>query len=290
MGRWLVAARPATLWAALTPVVVGSALAEADDSLRPGAFLAALVVSVAMQVGVNIANDVADAARGADSEARVGPPPAVASGLITPRQAWYGVAASFAVAGAAGLYLLAIAGWVVALIGVTAVMAALAYTSGPAYGYHGLGEMFVFLYFGLAATIGSRYVHDRTAPADAWVLAVAVGLLITAILVANNLRDIDTDAAAGKRTLAVRIGRGPTRRLYAATLGGAAVAVVVGVAAGAVAGGALLGLVVAPAAIPLIRTTFTTDIAAELIQVLAGTSHLQAAWGFATAVGIIWLG
>ena len=289
MHAWLVAARPATLWAALTPVVVGSALAEADDSLRPVAFLAALAASVAMQIGVNIANDVADAATGADNEMRVGPPRAVATGLLTPRQAWTGVLVAFGISGLAGVYLLAIAGWVVALIGVTAVAAALAYTSGPAYGYHGWGEVFVFAYFGLAATVGSRYVHDRTAPADAWVLAVAVGLLITAILVANNLRDIETDAAASKRTLAVRIGRRGTRWLYVGTVGGAVATVVVGVVSGTVETGALLGLAVMPAVIPLVRTIFASDSPLALIRVLSGTSHLQAAWGLATAAGLIWL-
>ena len=290
MRPWFVAARPATLWAALTPVIVGSALAEADDSLRPGAFVAALVVSVAMQVGANIANDVGDATAGADNEMRVGPLRAVATGLLTPHQAWTGAFVAFGIAGLAAIYLLWIAGWVVALIGVTAVAAALAYTSGPAYGYHGWGELFVFVYFGLAATAGSRYVHDRTAPADAWVLAVAVGLLITAILVANNLRDIETDAAASKRTLAVRIGRNATRWLYLGTVGGAVATVIGGVVSGTVDGGALLGLAVMPAAIPLVRTVFATDSPQALIRVLAGTSQVQAAWGLATAAGVIWLG
>lgn len=251
---------------------------------------AALVVSVAMQVAVNIANDVADAARGADTPDRIGPPRAVATGLLTPRRAWTGVGVAIAVAGLAGLYLVAIAGWVIIVVGVVTVAAALGYTSGPAYGYHGLGEVSVFVFFGLVGTVGTRFVHDRSAPAEAWILGAVAGLLITAILVANNLRDIDTDAAAGKRTLAVGLGRQATRWLYAACLAGAFVAVVVAAVAGAVPAGTALGLIVAPVAIPLVRLAFTETAGPPLIAVLAGTSHLQAAFGLTAAAGIAWLG
>jgi len=290
MQAWMLAARPATLWAAITPVVIAAALAEWSDSLRPAAFAVTLFIAIAMQIGVNIANDVADAAKGADDASRIGPPRAVASGLLTPRQAWIGVWTVFSLAGIAALYLVAIAGWVVILLGLAAVAAAIGYTSGPAYGYHGLGELFVFVFFGLVATVGARYVHDRTAPAEAWVLGAVVGLLITAILVANNLRDIDTDAAAGKRTLAVRLGRQRTRWLYAGCVVGAFVLVAVFSAAGTIPAGTALGLVVVPAAVPLVQIAFTEVAGPPLIRLLAGTSHLQGAFGMVAAVGIIWLG
>lgn len=251
---------------------------------------AALVVSVAAQIGVNIANDVADAATGADSPRRVGPPRAVASGLLTPRQAWKGVAVSFAVAGVAGLYLIAIAGWAVAVMGIAVVAAALGYTSGPAYGYRALGEVSVFIFFGLVATVGSRFVHDRSAPSEAWVLGIVVGLLITAILVANNLRDIETDAASGKRTLAVVTGVTATKWLYASCLVVAFAVVAVAAAVGSIPAGSALGLVVAPALVPLIRMAFSGATGHGLIPLLVSTSRLQAAFGLAAAAGIAWIG
>jgi len=251
---------------------------------------AALVVSLAMQIGVNIANDVADAAKGADSEARIGPPRAVASGLLTPRQAWVGTWAAFGVAGLAAIYLVAIAGWPVVAMGVAAVFAAVSYTSGPAYGYHGLGELFVFVFFGLVGTVGTRFLHDKTAPSEAWVLGVVVGLLITAILVANNLRDIETDTGAGKHTLAVIAGRQATRWLYAGCVLGAFAIVAVAAATGALPGGTALGLIVSPAALPLIRLALTEVAGPPLIRLLTGTSHLQGAFGFVAAVGLISIG
>ena len=155
-------------------------------------------------------------------EGRIGPPRAVATGLLTERQVWFGTAVTLGLAVSGGIYLTAIAGWVVVAIGIAAILAAMTYTGGPApYGYAALGEVSVFVFFGLAATVGSRYVHDRTAPLDAWLLAVPVGMLVTAILVANNVRDLDTDRAAAKRTLAVVLGRTATRRLYTALVVGA---------------------------------------------------------------------
>ncbi len=290
MQPWRVAARPATLWAAITPVVVGSALAEAQDVFRPGAMAAALVVSLAMQIGVNIANDVADAAKGADSASRIGPPRAVASGLLTPSQAWFGALTAFGVAGLAAIYLVVIAGWPVVVLGVSAVVAAVSYTSGPAYGYRGLGEVFVFIFFGLVGTVGTRFLHDKTAPSEAWILGVVVGLLITAILVANNLRDIETDEEAGKRTLAVTMGRRATRWLYTACVLGAFAVVAMATVLGALPGGTALGLIVTPAALPLIRIAYTEVAGPPLIRLLAGTSHLQAAFGFVAAVGLISIG
>ncbi len=272
----------------MTPVLVGSALAAADGGFRGDAFGVALFAALAIQVGVNYANDVADAARGADSADRVGPPRAVAGGLLTPRQMWAGVAVAFGLAGVAGLYLIWIAGWVVLVIGVASIAAALAYTNGPVpYGYFGLGELFVFTFFGLVATVGSRYVHDRTAPADAWLLAVPVGLLITAILVANNLRDRATDAAAGKRTLAVLIGPRATRALYTGLVAAAFALTAIYAAAGWTPRPTALGLAAAPPAVPLARAVWREAGGPALIGVLVGTSRLQLGYGLLVAAGAL---
>lgn len=191
-------------------------MAAGDGVFRLDAFLAALTGALAIQVAANFANDVSDAARGADPTDRVGPPRMVAAGIISPRRMWLATGIALGVAGACGIWLIAIAGWVVAVIGLASILAMLTYVGGPVpYGYRGLGEVFVFVFFGLAATVGSRYVHDGTAPASAWILAIPMGMLAAAILVANNRRDIDTDARAGKRTLAVILGRRRTTHLYA---------------------------------------------------------------------------
>ena len=249
---WLLAARPATLWAAAAPVAVGAGLAWGEGAFRVDAFLVALAAAVLINVGANFANDASDARRGADGPERLGPTRAVASGLISPRAMWAGVAIVFALASAGGIYLTVIAGWPVLAIGVAALAAALAYTGGPCpYGYLGLGEAAVFVFFGLAATVGSRFVHDGHAPAAAWLLAVPVGLMVTAILVANNVRDVDTDRAAGKRTLAVILGRQGGRRLYAALVAGTFAALALEAALGAVPRLCLLGLLAAPPAVPV---------------------------------------
>ncbi len=210
----------------------------------------------------------------------------MASGLLTARQVWAGAWGAFLVAAIGGVYLAAIAGWVIIAIGAASIVAALGYTSGPyPYGYRGLGEVFVFVFFGLVATVGSRYVHDRTAPADAWLLAVPVGFLIAAILVVNNMRDIDTDAAAGKRTLAVIIGRRRTGLLYAALVWSA-----FGLAAayalwGAVPAWTALGLAAIPAAYPLVKMVLAEAGGRRLNVALKGTAQLQAVFGLLVATG-----
>ena len=220
MNPWVLAARPATLPAGVAAVVVGSALAGADGVFRWDAFLVTLFAAIAIQVGVNYANDLADAEKGADTAARIGPTRAVASGLLTAGQMKRGIAVSFGLAAMAGVYLIWLAGWVILAVGIVSIIAALGYTNGPIpYGYYGLGEVFVFVFFGLVATVGTRYVFDRTAPADAWLSGVSMGFLAAAILVANNVRDIETDRTAGKRTLAVMLGRQAARWMYAALVG-----------------------------------------------------------------------
>jgi len=204
---WILAARPATLPAAAAPVVVASALAASAGVFRLDGFLVTLFAALMIQVGVNYANDLADAEHGADTGARIGPTRAVAAGLLSPAAMRRGTAAAFGAAALAGTYLVWLGGWVILVIGVLSILAALAYTAGPfPYGYHGLGEVFVFLFFGLAATAGTYWVYDRSAPAPVWWAGVVMGLLAAAILVANNVRDLETDRAAGKRTLAVLLG------------------------------------------------------------------------------------
>lgn len=287
-NAWVLAARPATLWAGIAPVFVGSAIAIDDGAFRLDAFGAALVVAVAVQAGVNYANDLADAGRGADTAQRIGPTRAVSTGLISPRAMAGGVAAAFAVAGLAGLYLATLAGPIVILIGVVSLVAALGYTAGPfPYGYHGLGELFVFVFFGLVATVGTRFVFDETAPAAAWVAGVAMGMLASAILIANNIRDIDTDRAAGKRTLAVMLGRRATRGLFAVTIAGS-FAVVIGAAiSGVFPVAALLTLGAAPLAVAPIATVWQTTEGPALIGALVRTARLQITAALLLGIGFI---
>jgi len=219
---WKIAARVHTLPAAVVPVAVGSALADFDDVFRFDALAYALIAALAIQVAANFANDASDAARGADTVDRLGPPRMVALGRISSRQMWAGVTLALLVAAGAGVALAAIAGPIILVIGVVSVAAMLGYVGGPIpYGYRGLGEVFVFVFFGVVATVGSRFVHDMTAPREAWLLSIPIGMLVTAILVANNYRDLDTDRAAGKRTLAVILGPARTRTLFATLVYGA---------------------------------------------------------------------
>ncbi|MDQ3982742.1 MAG: 1,4-dihydroxy-2-naphthoate polyprenyltransferase, partial [Actinomycetota bacterium] len=224
MRLWVEAARPRTLPAAVVPVLVGT---SAAGHLIVWRFAAALLVSLALQVAVNYANDYFDGVRGVDTPERAGPRRAVASGLVRPSQMKAAVGLALAVAAAAGIALTIAVGPELLLVGALSIGAALAYSGGPRpYASAGLGEVFVFVFFGLVATVGSAYVQVETIPRLTVLASVPVGLLATAILVVNNLRDIPTDAAAGKKTLAVRLGPRGTRRLYAALLAGAAIAVV----------------------------------------------------------------
>ena len=222
MRIWLMAARVRTLPAALAPVLVGTALAVHVGRLHVLAFLAALIGAVFIQVGTNLSNDYSDARRGADQEDRLGPVRVTAGGLVPPRQVLIATYVSFGVAVLVGVYLIAVAGWVVLALGAASILAGVLYTGGPRpYGYEGLGELFVFLFFGIVAVTGSYYVQRQHLPWEAFVLAVPVGLLASAILVVNNVRDLETDRRASKRTLAVRLGRRRTRALYVAMLAGA---------------------------------------------------------------------
>jgi len=268
-------------------VFVGSGLARADGVFRWDAFAAALTAAVLINIAANFANDASDAHRGTDSTDRIGPPRAVATGLLHARQVWVGTAIVLAVAAGLGIYLAWISSWVIIIVGTASILAMLGYTGGPwPYGYRGLGEVSVFMFFGLAAVVGSRYVHDATAPAAAWLLAVPVGLLVTAILIVNNVRDIDSDRVAGKRTLAVMMGRPATRRLYVAVVGGAFIAVAAFGALGLLPTGSLLSLVAIPLAVGPARTVTHSIDGPALIGALKATARLHLAFGLLLAVGL----
>lgn len=285
---WILAARPRTLWAAVAPVLVGCGLAAGDRVLRADAMAAALVCALALQVAVNFANDASDARRGADPEARVGPIRVVAAGLLDARRVWAGAWIMFGTAGLCGVYLASITGWWTLAAGAAAVLAALAYTGGPApYGYRGFGELSVFVFFGLFATVGSRFVHDGSAPLEAWLLAVPVGFTASAILVANNVRDIQTDAAAGKRTLAVVFGPDRARTFYALLVAGAFAAVVAAAAAGLVPRWTALAWLAFPCAFRLIRDIRSARDGPALIKVLEGTARLHLLAGIGLAAGAV---
>src|SRR4051794_11704333 len=237
-----MAARPRTLPAAIAPVLVGTAAAiEHDGDLpRVGAFIAALIGSIFIQIGTNLANDYSDAKRGADTVDRLGPVRVTAARLVAPRSVLIATWLAFGVAVAAGIYLATVAGWVIIAVGVASIAAGWLYTGGPRpYGYAGLGELFVFLFFGVVATTGTTYVQAERVTGLALAASVPVGLLATALLVVNNLRDIPGDTVAGKRTLAVRLGETRTRAFYVFLLVGAVVAVPLVSGLGQRPGGAL---------------------------------------------------
>ena len=216
---WLMAARPRTLPAAVAPVLVGTSLAGFFHVFHPLRFVAALLGALFIQVGTNLSNDYSDARRGADAEDRLGPVRVTAGGLVPPRQVLIATYVSFGLAVLFGIYLIAVAGWELLIVGAASILAGVAYTGGPKpYGYEGLGELFVFLFFGVVAVAGSYFVQVTALDWEAFALAVPVGLLAAGILVVNNVRDIDSDRRAGKRTLAVKLGRERTRGLYAAVI------------------------------------------------------------------------
>ena len=271
-----MAARPRTLPAAIAPVLVGTAAAvEIADELHAGALIGALIGSIFIQIGTNLANDYSDAKRGADTADRLGPVRVTSSGLVAPRRVLYATWLAFAVAAVAGVYLATVAGPVILAVGVVSIAAGVLYTGGPRpYGYAGMGELFVFVFFGLVAVNGSYYVQlERLDALPLW-LSISVGLLSTAILVVNNVRDIDTDRRAGKRTLAVRLGRERTRRLYAALVAGAFVVLPIG----------LLSL---PLAIDPVRAVRERTDGPALNGALAGTGALLGAFVLLVSIGLL---
>jgi 1,4-dihydroxy-2-naphthoate octaprenyltransferase len=221
---WALAARVPTLPAAVAPVVVGSAAAAHDGRFEWIGAAGALIVSLAIQIGTNFSNDAFDFLRGADTARRLGPPRVTQAGLLTARAVLNGAYVCFVLAAVVGAYFVARYGWPILIAGLLSIASGLAYTAGPwPIAYHGLGELFVFVFFGLVAVVGTTFVQTGRLTSLALGAAVPVGLLCTAILIVNNLRDIETDRAAGKRTLAVLLGPGRTRALYLACLAAAAV-------------------------------------------------------------------
>ena len=284
MNRWLLGARPRTLPAAVVPVALGAASAVGEADPVWWRVAPALIVSLALQVGVNYANDYSDGVRGTD-EVRVGPVRLVASGLAAPGAVKRAALAAFGVAAVAGLLLASITSWWLLVVGAAAMLAGWGYTGGPKpYGYLGLGEVFVFVFFGLVATAGTTYGVCQRLTSVAWLAGCLAGCLACALLVVNNLRDIPTDREVGKRTLAVRLGDRLTRTFYFGLLAAAMVLV----AALALTGRPLaaLGLGGALVAVPAIRAIRGGAKGAALIPVLGATGKVQLATGFLTAVGM----
>jgi 1,4-dihydroxy-2-naphthoate octaprenyltransferase len=283
---WLLAARPRTLPAAIAPVLVGTALAGSEDVFRAGPFIAALIGSIFIQIGTNLSNDYSDARRGADTEDRLGPVRVTAGGLMPPKRVLVGTYVAFGIAVAAGIYLAAVSGWELIIVGIASILAGVLYTGGPRpYGYEGLGELFVFLFFGIVAVAGSYFVQTEELRWEAFALAVPVGLLAAAILVVNNVRDIDTDRRAGKRTLAVKLGRERARDLYAAMI---VVSFLVPLALiGALSPWVLLALGALPLAPPLLRAVRTRTDGPALNGALAGTGRLLAVFSVLLSVGVL---
>jgi 1,4-dihydroxy-2-naphthoate octaprenyltransferase len=286
---WLVAARPRTLPAAVAPVLVGTSLAIGEGTFRPLAFACALIGSIFIQIGTNLSNDYSDARRGADTEDRLGPVRVTAGGLMPPRTVLIGTYVAFGIAVLAGVYLIVIAGWQLLLVGAASILAGVLYTGGPRpYGYEGLGEVFVFLFFGVVAVAGSFFAQTQDLAWEALVLAVPVGLLASAILVVNNVRDLETDRRAGKRTLAVRLGRERVRVLFAACIAIAYLAIPLLALLGRdISPLVLLALLSLPLAIPLTRTVRTRTDGPSLNEALAKTGMLLALFSLLLSIGLV---
>src|SRR5450631_2559243 len=285
---WLMAARPRTLPAAVAPVLVGTALAGYENVFHPLRFLAALLGAVFIQVGTNLSNDYSDARRGADTEDRLGPVRVTAGGLVPPKQVLLATYVTFGLAVACGVYLVAVAGPELLAVGAASILAGVLYTGGPRpYGYEGLGELFVFLFFGIVAVAGSYFVQVQSLPWQAFVCAVPVGLLASAILVVNNVRDLETDRRAGKRTLAVRIGRERTRVLYAAMLVLAFLTAPLPWPLGSMSAWLLLSWAAIPLAIGVARVVRTRMDGPSLNGALARTGALQLIFCLLFSAGIL---
>jgi 1,4-dihydroxy-2-naphthoate octaprenyltransferase len=290
MRIWLMAARPRTLPAAIAPVLVGTAAAVQWLGHLPrwGAFVAALVGSIFIQIGTNLANDYSDAKRGADTADRLGPVRVTSAGLVTPQRVMTATWIAFAVAVVCGIYLAAVAGPEILVVGVLSIAAGVLYTGGPRpYGYAGLGEVFVFLFFGLVAVNGSYYVQVEALDALPLGLSISVGFLATAILVVNNVRDLETDRRAGKMTLAVRMGRHNAVVLYRLLVLGAFAVLPIALAAGEASALPLIGLLALPLAIGPMRTMSNRNDGPALNGALAATGVVLAAYSVLVSAGLL---
>ncbi len=291
IAAWRSAARPPTLTAAITPVLVGSAAATGDGVFAPGPALAALFGALCLQIGANLANDVFDFERGADAGERLGPPRATQSGFLSPAEVKLGMWTALALALAAGVYLTAVAGWIVIAIGGASIVGALIYTGGPwPVGYHALGDAFTFVFFGIVAVVGTYFVQAEAVAGFVWLAAIPVGCTVTAILVVNNLRDLAGDHAAGKTTLAVVLGERGTRIWYGALLGAACASTIALWLATRVEPWALLALASLPFALRPLRAVAGGTTGRALNTTLRETARLHLAFGALLALALTgWL-
>lgn len=284
---WVLATRPATLLVGLVPVVLGTAIAVSIGAFRAGPALAALLGAIFIQIGTNFANDVFDYEKGADTEARLGPVRVTQAGLLTPKQVYGGMFASFALAFVAGIYLTAVAGWPIVAIGLVSIASGIAYTGGPyPLGYNGLGDVFVFVFFGLVAVCGTVFVQAGAVPPLAVIASFPVGALATCVLVVNNVRDHTTDVGAGKRTLVVRLGRGFGVAEYAALVAIAYLVPIGLVVAQVVSPWALLPLATLPLGVKLSRTVAREHEGPVLNAALASTAKLMLLHGMLFSAGL----
>lgn len=271
---WKLAVRPRTLPAAAAGVIMGSALAWRDGFFRIDAALACLFTALLLQIGSNLANDVFDFERGTDTPERLGPVRVTQAGLLTPSQVKYGMVVVFALAALFGLYLAWLGGWPIILIGLAAILSAIAYTGGPfPLGYYGLGDLFVFIFFGLASVAGTYYVQAGSVSTAAWWMTLPPGLIITAILVVNNLRDLENDRKAGKQTLAVMMGEQATKMQYLACMLGSYLIIPLAAWLGVIPWLGLLTWSSLPLAIRTTKKVFTQK-GSSLNAALAGTGQL----------------
>jgi 1,4-dihydroxy-2-naphthoate octaprenyltransferase len=285
---WLMAARPRTLPAAVSPVLVGMALAAADGKLNALPSLAALAGALLIQVGANLANDYYDFVQGTDAAGRKGPLRVAQSGLIPLPQLRLGIALTFGLATLVGLYLVWVGGWPILILGLASILSALAYTAGPyPLGYHGLGDLFVFLFFGLGAVCGTYYLQALTVTPGVVVAAIPVGALTVAILVVNNLRDIDTDRQGGKRTLAVLLGETGSRLEYALLLVLAYAVPLLMWLSGATSPWVLISWLTLPLSVRLLRTIYSGTEGPRLNMTLAATANLDLAFSLLFALGLV---
>ncbi|MCS7287989.1 MAG: 1,4-dihydroxy-2-naphthoate polyprenyltransferase [Roseiflexus sp.] len=287
LRAWVLAARPQTLPAAIAPVVVGSAAAFAAGSFRWLPFLAALVGALLIQIGTNLANDYFDFRKGADTAERLGPVRVTQAGLLAPEAVRNGMIVTFGAAALIGVYLIAVGGWPILVIGILSIAAGVLYTGGPwPLGYNGLGDLFTFIFFGIVAVTATAYLHVGAVPPLAWAASIPVAMLVTAIIVVNNLRDIATDRAAGKRTLAVIVGARATRAEYALLVGGAFLAPPLLWLSGLTGPWVMLAWLATPLAIAPMRTMLTSEGRA-LNLALKGTARLHLVFGLLLALGMV---
>lgn len=288
IGIWLHAARPKTLWAAFAPVMIGTAMAYSDGAFHAPAALAALLGALLIQVGTNFCNDYADFKKGADTAERQGPLRVTQAGLIAPRTMLAATAGVYALACIAGIYLVFRCGWPLLAVGALSIAAGIGYTAGPfPFGYRGWGDAFVLVFFGPVAVAGTYYVQALRVPLAPVLAGLAPGFLAVAILVVNNLRDVDEDTRTGKRTLAVRFGRSFARREYLLCLLAAALTPAALVALTRSHALSLLAMLVAPVALPAVRRVFGGTTGEVLNPMLAYTARLLLLYSAIFSIGWI---